>query len=359
MKIIRHHPTDYSSRDRLLTALRCQEPDRVPFLESVVDEAVALALLGKPIPADLKGGELGTADVPVLIGNMLGSERYEPLELVEMMGLDGFGMYCFLKHGGLQSEVDGHYMVTGGSVKNRADLNAIVLPDPDDPALYEPYRQFIAQNRASGKALFCFLNLGSDPVILGMGFESFATAIYDDRPLVEDLFALYTGWYARAAVHLSELDFDFLWFGDDIAFKTQPYVSPRLFRQVFLPHYRKVVENIRKPWIFHSDGNLMPILDDLLSLGMNGLHPIEPGAMDLALLKQRYGQNLCLCGHINVDTLSRGTPEEVDALVRQAIQIAAPGGGYILGSSNSIPYYANPANVRAMCAAVQTYGSQP
>jgi len=348
-----------NSRDRLLTSLHCQQPDRVPFLESVVDEPVALALLGKPIPPGLKGGELGTASDPVLIGTLLGSENYTALDLVRAMGLDGFGMYCFIKHGGLQGEVDGHFMVTGGSIKTRTDLNAIDLPDPDDPALYEPYRHFIAENRDSGKALFCFLNLGSDPVILGMGFESFATAIYDDLALVVDLFALYTGWYARVAAHLSELDFDFLWFGDDIAFKTQPYVSPRIFRQLFLPHYRRVVDNIRKPWIFHSDGNLMPILDDLLSLGMNGLHPIEPGAMDLALLKQRYGKNLCLCGHINLDTLSRGTPQDVEVLVKQAIAVAAPGGGYIIGSSNSIPYYANPANVRAMCTAIQDYGMYP
>jgi uroporphyrinogen decarboxylase len=194
-------------------------------------------------------------------------------------------------------------------------------------------------------------------VILGMGFETFATTIYDDPSLVEDLFEMYTTWYARVALHLSELDFDFLWFGDDIAFKTAPYVSPRIFRQLFMPHYRKVVENIRKPWIFHSDGNLMPILYDLLSLGMNGLHPIEPGAMDLATLKRRYGKYLCLCGHINVDTLSRGTPQEVDTLVCQAVQLAAPGGGYIAGSSNSIPYYANPDNVRSMCAAIQKYGN--
>ena len=351
--------SEMTSRDRLLTALHCQAPDRVPFLESVVDESVALTLLGKPVPPGLIGGELGTANVPVLIGTLLGSENYSSLDLVRTMKLDGYGMYCFIKHGGLQGKVDGHYMVTGGSIKTRADLNAILMPDPDNPALYAPYRRFIIDNRDSGKALFCFLNLGSDPVILGMGFETFATAIYDDRSLVEDLFEMYTGWYARVALHLSELDFDFLWFGDDVAFKTAPYVSPRIFRQLFIPHYRKVVDQIRKPWIFHSDGNLMLILDDLLSLGMNGLHPIEPGAMDLAALKQRYGKTLCLVGHINVDTLSRGTPQEVDDLVRQAIHTAAPGGGYIAGSSNSIPYYANPANVQAMCAAIQNYGKYP
>jgi uroporphyrinogen decarboxylase len=348
-----------SSRERILTALNCQEPDQVPFLESVVDEPVALALLGKPIPPGLVGGELGTASDPVLIGPLLGSQNYAALDLVHAMDLDGFGMYCFAKHGGVQQEVDGHYMVTGGSVKTRADLNTIHLPDPDDPAILQPYQQFLAQNRKSDKALFCFLNLGSDPVILGMGFETFATAIYDDRSLVEDLFELYTSWYARITLHLSELDFDFLWFGDDLAFKTAPYVSPRIFRQLFMPHFRKVVGNIHKPWIFHSDGNLMPILDDLLSLGMNGLHPIEPGAMELPYLKQRYGGKLCLCGHISVDTLSRGTPQEVEALVRQAIRTAGPGGGYIVGSSNSVPYYANPVNVQAMVAAIRMYRDYP
>jgi uroporphyrinogen decarboxylase len=346
----------WTSRDRLLAALNCQQPDRVPFLESVIDEPVALALLGRPVPDGLVGGELGTADDPVLIGDLLGSPRYQPLELVQALDLDGFGMYCFLKHGGVQREVDGHYMVTGGSIHTRADFSRLALPDPDDPRIYEPYRRFIEENRATGKALFCFLNLGSDPVILGMGFENFAMALYDDPALVDDLLALYTDWYARAAAHLSALDFDFLWFGDDLAFKSAPFVSPKIFRERILPHFRKVAASIHKPWIFHSDGNLMPILDDLLSLGMSGLHPIEPGAMNLGWLKKRYGQSLCLCGHINVDVLSRGTPADVEALVQQAIDCAAPGGGYIAGSSNSIPYYCKAENVRAMQAAILKHG---
>jgi hypothetical protein len=346
-------------RERLLTALRGEEPDRVPFLESVVDEPVALALLGKPQPAGIVMGELGTGEEPVFVGTLLGSPRYEPLELVCNLELDGFGMYCFLRHGGVQKKVNGHYMVAGGSIKSRADLARIQLPDPDDPALYEPYRRFLKQYKDEGYALFCFLNLGSDPVILGMGFETFALAVYDDRSLVEDLFELYTGWYARAVRHLCELDFDFLWFGDDIAFKTAPYVSPRLFRELFMPHYRRVAEQVTKPWIFHSDGNLMPILDDLLDLGMNGLHPIEPGAMEPAELKRRYGGRLCLCGHISVDTLSRGTPWDVERLVREAIRVAAPGGGYIAGSSNSIAYYCRPENVRTMQQAILRYGHYP
>jgi uroporphyrinogen decarboxylase len=351
--------TAMTPRERLMTALHCQEPDRVPFLESVVDEPVALAMLGKPVPEDLVGGELGVSEEAIVSGTLLGSASYEPMELVENMGLDGFGAYLFIRHEGIQQKIGNHYMVHGGRIRTKADLAQIHLPDPDDPNLYEPFRQFISKNRSRDRALFCFTNLGSDPVILGMGFETFSTMIYDDRSLLEELFDLYCDWQARAVRHLCELDFDFLWMGDDIAFKTAPYVSPRVFRELFMPRYRKVVEQISKPWIFHSDGNLSPILPDLLSLGMNGLHPIEPGAMELGELKVRYGKNLCLVGHISVDILSRGTPEQVDRLVAEAIHTAGAGGGYIAGSSNSIPYYAQPENVRAMQRAIRKYGSYP
>ena len=351
--------SEMTSRERVLTALRCQEPDRVPFLESAIDEPVALALLGKPQPENAVGGELGTGTEPVFVGRLLGSERYTDRELVDCLGLDGWGMYMFLRHEGVQVQTEGHYMVAGGRIKSRADLTRIQLPDPDDPALYEPYRRFIAENRDSGRALFCMLNLGSDPMILGMGFETFALMLYDDRGLVEDLLDLYTGWYARAVRHLCALDFDFLWFADDLAYKTGPYVSPRIFRQMFLPRFRRVADQITKPWIFHSDGNLMPLLDDLLSLGMNGLNPIEPGAMDLGDLKRRYGRSLCLAGHISVDTLARGSEAEVEDLVRDAIRVAGPGGGYIAGSSNSIAYYCKPENARAMARAIQRYGRYP
>ena len=192
-----------------------------------------------------------------------------------------------------------------------------------------------------------------------MGLENFAVALYEQPGLVADLFDLYTDWYARAIVHLCELDFDFIWFADDIAFKTAPFVSPKTFHELFLPRYRKVVERCSLPWIFHSDGNLMPIMRDLLSLGMSALHPLEPDAMSLAELKRSTGSDVCLVGNISVDRLSRGTPQEIDALVRKAVTVAAPGGGYMLSSSNSITSYCTAANVKAMAQALQRYGMYP
>lgn len=347
-----------TSKERVLAALRREPVDRVPYLETVIDEVVALEFLGYPIPADLPPAELGAGTSgPVLAGSLLGSPRYPLQELVAALDLDGFGAYLFAPSLRVDVVIDGHSMAAGGTIKTRADLRRIDLPDPDNPAVYAPLRAFLEEHRGTTRALYCFTNLGSDPVILGMGFEHFAACLYDDLPLVEEMFDLFAGWQARVAANLSALPFDFLWFGDDIAFKTQPYVSPKFFRRLFLPRYRQVAENIGKPWIFHSDGNLLPILDDLLSLGMSGLHPIEPAAMDIELLKQRYGGQVCLVGGIDLDLLSRGTLEEVRTETQRVLKLAAPGGGYIAGSSNSIPYYCHARNVAAMRRAAAEFGS--
>ncbi len=135
--------SEMTSRQRLLTAINCQQPDRVPFLESVVDELVAVSLLNKPLQADLSLSELGTGPEPVFVGQLIGTINYDALELVEFLGLDGLGAYVFLKHGGIQRQVDGHSMIAGGTIKNRAMFNLIHLPDPDDPATYAPLQQFI------------------------------------------------------------------------------------------------------------------------------------------------------------------------------------------------------------------------
>jgi uroporphyrinogen decarboxylase len=350
--------TEMTSRERILATLRCQEADRVPFLEVLVDELVALALLGKPQPqSPIVVDEASGAAVS--IGMLLGGPRYSGLDLARTLGLDVLGMNLWAPNEIVYHEINGRRMAVDGRIKTRADLNRLSLPDPDDPALYEPLRQFIAQYRDTDLALFCLFEMGFTSAMLSMGLQNFAMAVYDDRSLVEDLFELYTDWYARVTRNVCALDFDFLWYGDDIAFKTSPFVSPRMFKELFMPHYRRVATQITKPWILHSDGNLTPLLDTLLELGMNGLHPIEPGAMDLAETKRRYGKRVCLCGRISVDTLSRGTPQEVDELVKEAIRIAAPGGGYIAGSSNSIAYYCRPENVRAMQQAILQYGRYP
>ena len=126
-----------------------------------------------------------------------------------------------------------------------------------------------------------------------------------------------------------------------------------------LPAMQRSAEAITIPWVFHSDGNIMSVVEELIDLGISGLHPIEPGPMDLAVVKERYGDRLCIIGNVSVDALSASTPADIDEIVRQCILTAGKGGGYMISSANSIPAYAKPENVVAMAEAIRKYGRYP
>jgi uroporphyrinogen-III decarboxylase len=192
-----------------------------------------------------------------------------------------------------------------------------------------------------------------------MGWDHFSYALYDDPELIERLFELYSNWYARAVRHICDLGFDFIWAGDDIAFRSGPMISPSTFQEIFLPSYRRVAEEIQIPWIFHTDGNFLPVLDDLLSLGMDALHPLEPDAVDIGEVKELVSGKVSLIGNIDINKLSLATQEEVELLTQATIQQAAKDGKFILSSSNSITRSCKVENVLAMIKACRRYGKYP
>jgi uroporphyrinogen decarboxylase len=79
--------------------------------------------------------------------------------------------------------------------------------------------------------------------------------------------------------------------------------------------------------------------------------------MDIRRIKQDYGRRVAVIGNVDVDLLSRGTPQAVADRTRELIQEIAPGGGYLLGSSNSIPYYVPLANYRSMLDTLLEHGT--
>lgn len=322
-----------TSRERVMCALAGEQCDRVPFAEASVDQAVARALAGSD--QDLTERE---------ISDMLGRDVVVAVLFPPYFADKGVGS-------------DGQPYVTEGWIKTRADLDRVVLPDPRSEAIYADARKVLEEK--GHYAAVAAIKHGVAPMLLSMGLDGFSYALVDDPDLVREVLRRYVDWQIVVTQHLIEMGFDCLWSFDDVAYKTGPFCSPQVFREVLLPVFRRSSEAIAIPWIFHSDGNLMPIMDDLLTLGMNAIHPIEPGCMSLAEMKERYGHRVCLVGNVSVDTLGRGTPEEVRALVRECIATAGPGGGYLMSSSNSIPWYARPENVRAMAEAIREYGAYP
>lgn len=322
-----------NSRERVLIALKRGEPDRVPFCETSVSQTVVRAISGR-------SGDLSEKEISKLLGRDIVAFSCTPPFAAKV-----------------ETTEHGQKYVVEGSIKKRGDLKHFSLPDPKDKTTIGKARAFIKEKEEF--AAVAFIRLGISPVLNSMGLEAFSQAVYEDQPLVLELLERYAQWTISTVEWVQEVGFDLLWSFDDVAYKSGPFLSPAMFERVFLATLRKVTGRISLPWVFHSDGNILPLMDYLLTLGMSGIHPVEPDAMDIEFLKNNYGNRLCLVGNISVDNLARKLPEEIDREVRERIVKLAPGGGYMVSSSNSVPDYAKPTNVKAMADAVHKYGKYP
>lgn len=336
-----------SSRERVLAALRREEPDRVPYCELAIDRALAQRLMGwgqmASQAADLEANVYSVGEAKAIASF---------LKLDNITYVLRAPVYAH-KHAGK----DGRLFYGAGMIKSKADLPLVQLPDPTDDALYAGAEAFAAQK---GDYAACLVTrIGIFPTMLSIGLEDFCIALYEDRPLIEALLDRYCDWTEVVAERVCQLGFDVYITTDDMAFKSAPYFSPQVFRDLVLPRYQRIAQKITLPWVIHSDGNLMPFLDDLVSLGIAGLHPLEKGAMDIGAVKRAYGDRLCLLGNVDLNLLGMGTPSEVDREVRELIRDVGPGGGYIVTSGNSLAGYLEPENVIALSRAVQTYGRYP
>jgi uroporphyrinogen decarboxylase len=197
-----------------------------------------------------------------------------------------------------------------------------------------------------------------------MGFETFCYALVDRPDLVAELFRRVGETQLTVFRRIVEMDgIGAMWYGDDLAYYSGTMVSPKVLRHYLFPYMEEMGAICREkhlPFVLHSDGNLWAVLPDLLACGLNGLHPIEPKAMDGRELKAKYGDRLCLLGNVEIgETLTLGTPADVVAEVRERIRTLAPGGGYAVGSSNTVAHYVSLENFRAMIRATRAYGRYP
>ena len=184
-----------------------------------------------------------------------------------------------------------------------------------------------------------------------------------DRKLVRAVYEKI----ARISIYeckvLVEAGVDAVWPSDDIAFRSGPMLSPRDLRGFFFSWLHEVGWLAKRHGlliIYHSDGDLRPVMEDILNCHVDALHPIEPKAMDINELKERYGDRLALIGNIDLGyTLTRGTMRDVVILVRRGVRDIALGGGYAVGSSNAILGYVEFENYMAMVRVAKEYGRYP
>lgn len=126
----------------------------------------------------------------------------------------------------------------------------------------------------------------------------------------------------------------------DYCYNTGPFLSPNMFGEFVTPYLARLTQAYRDlgfQVIKHTDGNIMPILDQLVQTSPHALHSLDPqGGVDIAVVKRLVGDRVCLIGNVNCAKLDTGTDGEVIASARYALQQGMPGGGYIFSTSNCI-----------------------
>ena len=338
---------EMNSVERVHTALRLGQPDRVPVVEFVVDEKVA----GAAVP--------GCRDVA---------------DCMDRLDMDGVGCGALFQR--VRDDPDGSYVdewgvsyLPGpeavahplrGPIATLDDARGYTPPDPDAPHRLGKLPELVARYKGKRAILFHHRAAFMWSAYL-MGLDNLLMNLIAEPELVELTMDKVLRCNMRIVQRAIRAGAEVIILGDDYAGNHGPMMSPALFRQFILPKLARMIAMIHDEGalcIKHSDGDLYPLLDDIVSAGPDGINPIEPVAgMALKKVKQLVGDQVCLTGNIDcAHLLPHGTPEEVRQAVRQAIADAAPGGGYILTSSNSIHSSCRAENFVAMVRACHEFG---
>lgn len=333
-----------------MCALRRGQPDRVPVMEFLVDPHVARALF---------------------------PDCLDSADCMDRLNLDVVG--CGTKFLCVKKNDDGTWVdewgVTykdnieavphplRGAIFSMDDLRRYQPPDPDHPERLGPLADLVRRYKGKRAVLFhqraafmwsAYLN-GLDNLLANFLTEpEFCDALMD--MVLEVNMAI-----ARRAIRTGA---DAIVLGDDYAHNRGPMMSPKAFHRFVFPRLKRIVDMIHAEGalaIKHSDGNLYPLLDDIMASGADAINPIEPVAgMDLKTTKRRVGHRMAVIGNVDCgELLSHGTPAQVRDAVRQCIRDAGEGGGYLISSSNSIHTGVKPENFRAMIEAGIQFGRYP
>jgi len=194
-----------------------------------------------------------------------------------------------------------------------------------------------------------------------MGYETLCYALHDDRTLVKAIADRLYEFYEADVRHLLQFErVKMVWGSDDMGFKSGTLISPDDLREFVLPGHKLMAEMSHaagRPYILHSCGNLAEIIPDLIDdVKIDGKHSFEDNIERVEELKDTYGQRIALLGGIDVDFLCRSDENAVRARVRRTLDKCLPGGGYCLGTGNSVANYIPLANYLAMVDEGRRYG---
>ena len=372
-------------RERVLTALKRQPPDRVPVdLGGTLASTINIHTYRR-LMQHLGFGE----DPPVAFLSRRSNSVLPDERLLQRLDVDCRAVILADPHNNPEREMpDGslrdewgitwkhigegqHFINADGPFCNKEPGPALVeafrWPDPLDPGRFHSLRsQAQTLRTASDAAIILVLGVGA---VHQMQFMRGYAAALEDLIAAPDFVQAFLARYADFWTRMTERALetvgdlvDMTMFGDDLGTQQGPVMNPALYRKLIKPTHARMVQAVKKfnkPVLLHSCGSVAAFIPDFVEIGIDALHPVQVTArdMDTAELKKKYGRDITFWGGIDTHrVLPRGTTAEVREEVRKRIGDLAPGGGYVLGSVHNIQAEVPVENVLAMVEAAREFG---
>jgi uroporphyrinogen decarboxylase len=326
-------------RERMRRALWREPLDRLPVQTNYT------GAMGRKLAAYF---HCGIADLPEHLDNHLlrVDLKYEP-----RLSPDG-KVSCDWWGAGWGTETEGYWHASS-PLGESTDLAGYAWPDPQREDLLDAAKDVIA---ADAGRHFVVPNFGFalfERAWSLRGFDQLLMDMADRADWVADLLDRITEIQVVLARRYVALGVDGGYFGDDYGAQQSLLFSPRTWRQLIKPRLARLFAVFREaglPLLLHSDGDIWPILPDLVDMGLTCLNPVQPEVLEHAKLHREFGKHLSFYGGLSTqEVLPKASPDEVRTAVQECIRTLAPEGtGLIFGPSHRLQSDIPPENIAAM-----------
>lgn len=336
-------------RDRVLTALNYEVPDRCPMQISFTPEfATRLAKeinLGSDKIHNPHGGG-NTYDLERALGQDLlltsvgwaNSYYQDKEEYVDEWGIGWHSVSYDTPYGtGRYTEFNRNPPLADDSA-----IDSYQPPDPKRPELYKESEWVIQEFKDEYWIVGVTVTTIFETAWALRGYEQMLMDLAINPDLADRILEIPYQYHLTAAKKLTQLGVDMIWVGDDIGAQNAMLISPKMWRKFLKPRIANFIAELKdiNPQVkvaYHSDGVLDPIIPDLIEIGLDVLNPIQPASMDPAKLKKTYGDHLCFWGSIDEQhTLPFGTVADVCTEVKTRLKTIGKNGGLIIGPTHHV-----------------------
>jgi len=244
--------------------------------------------------------------------------------------------------------------IVGHPLANDDAVDSYQPPDPNRPELYADAEWTIKEFKDEYWIVGVTVTTIFETAWALRGYEKTLMDLAVHPDFMEKLFDVPFNYHLTAAKKLVEMGVDMIWIGDDMGAQDRMLISPETWRRFFKPRMATFISALKSinPDVkvaYHSDGNISPIIPDLIEIGLDVLNPIQPRSMDPEKVKKEYGNKLCFWGSMDEQyTLPFGTPAEVEREVITRLKTIGKNGGLIIGPTHHVQLDTSLENFWAM-----------